>query len=159
IGVATKDVYFNSDWQILEEDQAGAVKAQYVWSADGQDDLVLRDATGYGFGVQYVQQDANGNVTAITDSGGNVLERYVYDSYGAVSYLTSSWATEGSSPYAFNFLFEGGRMDAATGLYNFRNRDYSPFLSRWMENDPIGFAGGQNDLYAYEGDNPTNGSD
>src|SRR5262249_45947890 len=119
-GVATKDVYFNSDWQILEEDQGGAVKAQYVWSADGQDDLVLRDATGYGFGVQYVQQDANGNVTAITDAGGSVLERYVFDSYGAVTYLTPGWTVEGASAYGWNFLFEGGRMDAATGLYNFR---------------------------------------
>jgi RHS repeat-associated protein len=159
IGVTTKDVYFNSNWQILEEDQAGAVKAQYVWSADGQDDLVLRDATGYGFGVQYVQQDGNGNVTAITDSAGNVLERYIFDSYGAVTYLTPGWTAEGASAYGWNFLFEGGRMDAATGLYNFRNRDYSPFLSRWMENDPIGFAGGQNDLYAYEGDNAMSGSD
>jgi len=30
----------------------------------------------------YVQQDANYNVTAITDDAGTVLERYQYDPYG-----------------------------------------------------------------------------
>jgi RHS repeat-associated protein len=98
-------------------------------------------------------------VTAITDTSGNVLERYVYDAYGQPTFLTASWGTEGSSAYAWTYLFQGDRYDAGTTDYNFRNRDYSPNLDRWLENDPIGFAGGQTNLYGAEGSNPTNGSD
>jgi RHS repeat-associated protein len=155
----TRDIYFNSGWQVVEEDVSGSVKDQYVWGLNGSDELVMRDASGSGLGVQYVQEDANSDVTAITDTSGNVLERYVYDAYGQPTFLTANWSTESGSAYAWNYLFQAGRLDAITDDYNFRNRDYSPTLYRWLESDPIGFAGGQTNLYAGEGDNPTNGSD
>jgi len=56
-------------------------------------------------------------------------------------------------------LKQAGRFDASTDDYNFRNRDYSPALGRWVENDPLGFGGGQTNLYGAEGDNPTNNTD
>ena len=44
--------------------------------------------------------------------------------------------------------------DATSGLYFFRNRDYSPTLGRWVSLDPIGFIESEHDLYRYEGDQP-----
>ena len=41
-----------------------------------------------------------------------------------------------------------------SGLYNFRERDYSATLGRWMEVDPLGLAAGDTNPYRYIGDNP-----
>jgi RHS repeat-associated protein len=46
-------------------------------------------------------------------------------------------------------LYQDGRFDATTGLFAFRNRDYSPTLGRWTRQDPIGFMAGDTNLYRY----------
>jgi uncharacterized protein RhaS with RHS repeats len=43
-------------------------------------------------------------------------------------------------------------------LYNFKARDYSPSLGRFMQTDPILFGGGLN-IYAYVGNDPVNATD
>ncbi|HEV2292459.1 MAG TPA: RHS repeat-associated core domain-containing protein [Tepidisphaeraceae bacterium] len=103
----------------------------------------------------YVQHDANFNVTAITDSTGTVVERYLYDPYGAVTVLDANWAADadGASDVAWVYLHQDGRYDAATGLYHFRNRDYSPTLGRWVQQDPVGYVDGVN-LYEFAGTAP-----
>ena len=44
----------------------------------------------------WVQQDANWNVSAITQ-GANVQERYAYDPYGKPTFLDANWGTRASS--------------------------------------------------------------
>src|SRR5439155_9323114 len=83
-------------------------------------------------------------------------ERYVYDPYGAVTYLTASWGSLSSSDYAWVYQHQGGRLDTLTGVYNFRYRDYSPTLGRSMQVEPLGFAAGDVNLYRYVGNQPTN---
>jgi RHS repeat-associated protein len=99
-------------------------------------------------------------VTAVVDGKagsptlGQEVERYAYDPYGAVTVIhllgpSPNWA----------YLFQGGRYDAASGLYDFREREDNPALGRWMQNDPMGFAAGDANLYRYVGDNPANATD
>ncbi len=65
-----------------------------------------------------------------------------------------STTSSGTQPLVNN-LYQGMTLDAVTGLYYERYRDYSSTLGRWMERDPIGYAGGIN-LYEYVGGgNPT----
>lgn len=64
-----------------------------------------------------------------------------------------SWADEN-----WACLFQGGRYDHNSGLYNFRNRDYSPTLGRWMQQDPAGYVDGAN-LYEFVGDSPVDRTD
>jgi RHS repeat-associated protein len=146
----TTDFYFSKDWRELEEDVGGIAQVQYVWSPINVDALVLRDSNPSG-GVLtvrlWVQQDANWNVTSIVNSSGAVAERYIYDPYGAVSYLTASWGTLGASQYAWQYLFQAGRLDPVTGQYVFEHRDYSISLGRWSEADPLGFKAGDGNLY------------
>ena len=52
----------------------------------------------------YVTHDANFNVTGLINTSGAVVERYVYDSYGAVTVLSASWTVLGSSEYAWVYL-------------------------------------------------------
>ncbi len=161
-GFNPTDVYFSSQWQVLEEQMSGATTAQYVWSPVYVDALVERDA---GATRLYVQQDANYNVTGLVNTSGQPVERYAYDPYGKATVLDPvTWMVRGAgqygtSSYGWVYLHQGGRYDTATGLYNFRHRDYSPTLGRWTEEDPIGYNGGDLDLYRYEKDDPPNSFD
>ncbi len=47
-------------------------------------------------------------------------------------------------------IFCGHRYDPEGPGYYVRNRNYMPFLGRWLQRDPIGYAGGVN-LYEYVG--------
>ena len=52
--------------------------------------------------------------------------------------------------------FAGGLWDEATGLLRFGARDYDPQLGRWTAKDPLGFEGGDTNLYAYVAGDPIN---
>ena len=151
-----RDLYYSMLWQVLEEDTGGSMADQYVWSAVYADALVERDASST---RMYAEQDVDFNITALVDTTGTVQERYIYDPYGAVTILTSAWATRSSSSYSWIYLHQGYRFDNATGLYGERNRDYSPTLGRWLQDDPLGFGGGDSNLYAYETSGPVDGLD
>jgi RHS repeat-associated protein len=144
------DLYFSKDWQVLEEHLGAAAQAHYVWSPAYVDALVLRDR---GSERLYVQQDANWDVTALVDASGTVQERYIYDPYGQFTVLTPDWAVRGTSAHGWIYLHQGGRYDYASGLYDFRHREYSPTLGRWMQQDPLGNSAGM-DLYEYVRSNP-----
>jgi RHS repeat-associated protein len=146
-----RDLYSSSAWQVVEEQVGGVMQAQYVWSPVYVDAMVERDTSD---GVRlYVQQDANWNVTAVVSSAGVVQERYVYDPYGQATVLDAGWNTLGGSTVGWVYLHQGGRFDAVSGLYNFRNRDYSATLGRWMQQDPMGYVDGYN-LYEFVRDRP-----
>jgi RHS repeat-associated protein len=168
-------------WQVVEERdwrEPTTYRARYVWSPVYVDALVLRDrlvasggdsgssqsatapggplAAGY-MERMYALQDANYDVTALVDTSGTVLERYVHDPYGLVAVYNAGWsATGGGLGYGWQYLHQGGRWDQTAGLYNFRSRDFSPTLMRWAEPDPIGFQARDFDLYRYERDTPPN---
>lgn len=155
------DLYFDQSGNVLEERVAGSSNAeiQYVWDPLAANTLIERDRDTTGNGTLnerlYAQQDANGNVTALVDTAGNVVERYVYSPFGSVTVLSPSWSVRASSAYAMSYLFQGGRYDVAIGNYRFGAREYRPSIQVWVSPDPLGFAAGPN-LYEYVGNNPTN---
>ena len=59
---------------------------------------------------------------------------------------------EDADPVAYGFA--GRQLDRESGLYYNRARMYSPELGRFTSKDPIGFAGGDLNLYRYVGNNP-----
>ena len=71
------------------------------------------------------------------------------------------WDNErfGGSVYDTRFLFAGSQYLPETGLYDMRNRFYSPTLNRFLQTDPIGFAGDALNLYRYCGDDPVDRTD
>ncbi len=57
------------------------------------------------------------------------------------------------------FGYTGKYFDEVTGLQNNWNRWYDPKQGRFISQDPIGFAGGDENLYRYVGNSPTNYKD
>jgi RHS repeat-associated protein len=106
----------------------------------------------------YAMQDANFNVTASLNTSGAVQQRRVYDPYGTSTEYSASW-TSPSTTITWNYQHQGGRYESATGLYNFRNRDYHPMLGAWIQRDPKGLDAGDWNLYGYVGRNPVNAVD
>ena len=95
-------------------------------------------------------QDANWDTTAVigydsTTQTWGVVQRYVYSPYGTITVLNADFtpAAAGTQPLVDN-LYQGMTLDAVTGLYDERNRDYSPSLGRWMEQDPAQYINGAN---------------
>jgi RHS repeat-associated protein len=154
-GGTMTDFYYSAAWQVLEDRVSGQAKSQYLWSPVYIDGLILRDRdangqTGDGLEERiYAMQDANWNITGIMNPSGQVLERYVYDPYGTPTRLTASWTTPGSDTNNWVYLHQGGRYEAASGLYQFRNRELSAGLGRWMQVDPIGFRAGDSNFFRY----------
>ncbi len=161
VSSTTTDFFYSAAWQVLEERVGSDVKIQYVWSPVYVDAMIARDRdadANQGNGLEerlYVQQDANFNVTAIINTSGAVVERYIYDPYGSVSFLYAGW-TGPADAYSWRHLHQGGPLEFVTGLYHFRNRELHPTLGRWIQVDPLGFAAGDANVYRDVGNNPTN---
>ena len=162
-----RDLYYSDRWQVIAEryyaeDSTGTARTTQtvtnVFSPGYVDELVQRSrstvnesfdeftqewaVTGSTSDALYLQQDANFNVTSVTDTGGTVQERYLYDPYGKQTYLTGGWGSRSSSSYGMVYLHQGGRYNAVNKLYSFRFRDYSADLGRWMQQDPAGYVDG-----------------
>jgi RHS repeat-associated protein len=160
-GGNTRDFYYSANWQVLKEKLNGTTDTSYVWSPVYVDAMIARDrdtdANGSLDERLYALYDANFNVTALVNTSGTVVERYAYDSFGNVTVYDASWSVRvGGSNYSWIYLHQGGRWESQTGLYHFRNREYSPTLGRWIQIDPIGFEGGDVNLYRYSVSNPGN---
>jgi len=54
------------------------------------------------------------------------------------------------------FGFAGDFYDPLTKLVHFGYRDYDPYTGKWTAKDPIGFAGGDSNLYGYVLNDPVN---
>jgi RHS repeat-associated protein len=54
------------------------------------------------------------------------------------------------------FGFSGGLYDVDTKLTRFGYRDYDAYTGKWTAKDPIGFGGGDSNLYGYVLGDPVN---
>jgi RHS repeat-associated protein len=96
--------------------------------------------------------DHLGSVRLVVDvATGAVAQRLDYDEFGRV--------LSDSNPGFQPFGFAGGLYDSDTKLVRFGARDYDAETGRWTTKDPIGFAGGAANLYAYAGSDPVNSVD
>jgi len=91
--------------------------------------------------------DMRGSTIALTDNSSQVIERMSYGPYGALASGTPATDT----PFLFNGRY--GVMTDPNGLLFMRARYYNPYICRFINADPAGFAGGMN-FYAFADCNP-----
>ena len=111
----------------------------------------------------YAEQDADDNVTSLSNSSGSIVERYAYNPYGAVTVENPDGSVRGdgtasASYYGSVYLYQGMRLDVVTGTYDGKRRVYDVSLDRWLQPDPAGYVDGP-DTYQFVGGNPVDRAD
>ena len=163
-GTITKYIYSGSDI-FLEFDSGNRFRARYIHGNQFDEPLRMeREVSSYrdeSFSEQYFyyHRDRLGNVTEVTNFEGTVVQRYVYDSFGGITIYddNGNQITADSGKYLENpFTYTGREYDPETGLYYYRARYYNPETGRFISEDPIGFGGGDLNLYRYVNNNPLN---
>jgi RHS repeat-associated protein len=107
-------------------------------------------------GEVYYHHDGLGSTIALTDETGAVVESYQYDALGSFSIYDASNSALSASPRENRFLFTGREWIGEIGIYDYRNRIYSPELGRFLQTDPIRFEAGDVNFYRYVSNNPLN---
>ncbi len=142
------DQYGNA-WADLNSSNQLVTRRIYL---NGVDQLFARidAATGDAF---YYMTDAQGSVRAILDvATDSIVDRIDYDAWGNV-------LNETNPSYGDRYKYTGREFDSATGLQYNRGRYYDPVTRTWISQDPLGFGGGQSNLYEYVDNDPMDGTD
>jgi RHS repeat-associated protein len=144
-------VYFQADQQTIADYPRGGAAStatyRYVF-ASYIDEPIVRKTTGSSGTVLFFHRNQQYSILALTDSSGNVSERYAYTAYGQPTFLDSSGSQISNSAISNRYTYTAREWDATLGLYHFRARWMSGLTGRFLSRDPIGFKGGLN-LFRY----------
>jgi RHS repeat-associated protein len=147
----TKEYYiwYNQIQLAAVLDENKSPKFIYLYSVEANTpSLIIKDNVTY----KVLQDPGLGSIRYVINTvTKEIVQDIEYDEYGNI--LNNSNAEFQPLMYA------GGLYDFDTKLYRFGARDYDPTIGRWTTKDPIGFAGGDTNLYAYVGGNPMSYND
>lgn len=144
-GATTQFLYDGPNF-VQELSGGGAVTANLLTGLHIDETFTRTDAAG----VRNLLTDALGSTLTLTDSGAAVQTQYTYEPFGRTS--LSGAANPSSTQFA-------GRETDFTDLYSFRARFYNTGLQRFISEDPLSFASGEFNLFAYAFNAPTEFSD
>ncbi|MGH9424178.1 MAG: RHS repeat-associated core domain-containing protein, partial [Thermoanaerobaculia bacterium] len=143
--VVQRLVYADALRPAAELDGSGEVVTRFVYGTRANcPDLISKGDDTY-----RVIADHLGSPRLIVNIyDGTIVQRMDYDEFGNV--------IADSNPGFQPFGFAGGLYDSDTGLLRFGTRDYDPHSGRWTAKDPIGFDGGDTNLFGYAFRDPIN---
>lgn len=131
---------------IAELDGSGNLRSRFVYASRANvPDYFVHSGVTY----RIISDQLGSPRLVVNTSTGDIAQRIDYDAFGNV--------VQDTNPGFQPFGFAGGLYDAATGLVRLGARDYDPQVGRWTTKDPLGFASGDTNLYAYIGGDPVNG--
>ena len=146
-GVITYYLY-SDEGLIGEYDATGNELKTYGYKPDSTwttDPLFMKQGTDYFF----YHNDHLGTPQKLTNISGSVVWSATYDAFGKAT-------VDAGSTIINNHRFPGQYFDNETGLHYNWNRYYEPGTGRYVMEDPIGYAGGDENIYRYVFNNPTN---
>lgn len=149
-GVHTSTVFsYDQSGLLLREGTAtGALGSEYFYIYGEPLALYTQPATLLGPGpaqVYYYHNDHLGTPQFLTNSSGTTSWSADYQPFGTVTLRTQTITN--------NLRLPGQYSDSESGLYQNWHRDFDPDTGRYIESDPLGFAGGIN-TYAYVENDP-----
>jgi RHS repeat-associated protein len=139
-GVSTAFLYDGAT--PVQEQSNGTITANMLTGLGIDEYFVRSDATG----TRTLLADALGSTAALLDPAGTVQTIYTYEPFGTATAIGEANAN------TFQYT---GRENDQTGLFYYRARYYKPQFQRFVNEDPIGLAGGIN-TYAYVYNDPLN---
>jgi len=138
----TKYLYDEEDI-IAEYDGNNQLIAHYIHGPGIEEPIAMvKNSQSY-----FYHFDGLGSVTALTDSTGNVVQRYNYDSFGNITNMLDP-------NFIQPFTYTSREYDPESGLYYYRARYYDSKIGRFISEDPIRLKGGIN-FYLYVYNRPT----
>ncbi len=148
-GSLTAGYLYDGQLRIVAElDSAGSVVSRFVYATKGNvPDYMVQGSTTY----RIISDHLGSPRLVVNADTGDLVQQIEYDEFGRVT----SDSNSGFQPFGF----AGGLYDATTGLVRFGARDYDADAGRWTSKDPIGFAGGDSNLYGYVLSDPVNNFD
>ena len=114
--------------------------------ADQRMPVAMTDGNGTKY---YLHYDQVGTLRAVSDINHNIIKDITYDTFGNI-------LSDSNEAFKVPFGFAGGLYDSDTKLTRFGYRDYDAYTGKWMAKDPIGFSGGDSNLYGYVLGDPVN---
>jgi RHS repeat-associated protein len=140
-------LYGDGPAPLAQLDGTGKIVSSFIYGTGNAPDALIQDGVSY-----RIVTDHLGSVRwVINAKTGAVAQRLDYDVFGRVMLDTSP----GFQPFGF----AGGLYDYQTGLVRFGARDYDAETGRWTSKDPVGFDGGDTNLYGYALADPVNLTD
>lgn len=130
--------YYVGD-QVVEEVTDG-VTTSYLYE-DYQDGILLqfRDNKKY-----YYHSNHLNSTLAITDENGYLIERVDYDAFGLPAFYDKDGVVVAQSIIGNTILYTGREYDYALMAYHYRARSMHPGIGRFIQKDPLLYAGGMN---------------
>ncbi len=128
----------------------GATNVAYSTSSDGDGYTVLSGRAidshlaikRLSADMEYGLGDAINSTVATVDESGQPKSIFIYDAYGKTM-------TVGTYPFQFT-----GRVQVKSDRYYYRARFYNSATGGFISEDPVGFAGGDVNLYGYARNSP-----
>ena len=162
-GVTTQYQYVNG--QLLGEKRSNGVILRYTYDALGALSGIQYKNTA-GVTTNYIVRcTLSGDVDQIYDTKGNLLARYIYDTWGSTLSVTDASGKAITDPLHIANInpirYRGYYFDAETGLYYLQSRYYDTTTRRFLNADTLlgANAGAAYNLFAYCGNNPINMQD
>ena len=121
----------------------GEVVRRYLAGENIDETLAQTDVVD---GLTWFLADRLNTVHDILDASGNLANHIEYAAFGEV-------LSQSNADVDTRFLFTGRELDP-TGMYFYRARYYDPAVGRFISEDPLGFSGGDANLYRYAFNNP-----
>ena len=132
----TRYVYDGEDI-LFEFDRANTLLTRYTHGPGIDEPLI---AVSYQPSVvsYFYLTDGLGSITELTDSNGELVQSYLYDSFGNVKIFDAAGAEIDPSSGIMNpYTYTGQTLDPESGLYHYEARYYNPTIGRFLQQDPI----------------------
>lgn len=124
---------------------SGVIQKEYVYGEHvNSADYIIVGAIKY----RIIKDHLGSPRLVVNTTDGTVSQRMDYNDLGKVTSDTNQGFQ--------HFGFAGGIYDGQSKLVKFGARDYDPETGRWTSKDPIGFDGGDTNLYGYVINDPVN---